>query len=55
MNCAAAELNVAQESLNACLKRQRSMIQLWAVLNARLARAVGAHHIAKAPLFKLLL
>ncbi|CAK9046936.1 SH3 domain-binding protein 5-like (SH3BP-5-like) [Durusdinium trenchii] len=52
MNAAAADLNAAQESLNACLKRQRSMIHLWAVVNARLARAVGANHIAKAaPLY----
>jgi len=48
MNAAAADLNAAQESLNACLKRQRSLIQLWAVVNARLARAVGSNHIAKA-------
>lgn len=47
MNAAAADLNAAQESLNACLKRQRSLIQLWAVVNARLARAVGSNHIAK--------
>lgn len=52
MNAAAADLNAAQESLNACLKRQRSLIQLWAVVNARLARAVGSNHIAKAaPLY----
>ncbi|CAJ1334705.1 unnamed protein product [Effrenium voratum] len=50
MNAAAADLNAAQESLNACLKRQRSLVQLWAVVSARLARAVGSHHIAKAKL-----
>eukprot|EP00933_Yihiella_yeosuensis_P025017 TRINITY_DN1939_c0_g1_i2.p1 TRINITY_DN1939_c0_g1~~TRINITY_DN1939_c0_g1_i2.p1 ORF type:complete len:533 (-),score=139.51 TRINITY_DN1939_c0_g1_i2:230-1828(-) len=48
MNAAASELNVLQSSLNQCIKRRRSLVQLWAVGSARLARAVGAPQIAKA-------
>ncbi|CAL1151473.1 unnamed protein product [Cladocopium goreaui] len=45
MNAAAADLNAAQESLNACLKRQRSLIQLWAVVNAPWQPAPGAESV----------
>ncbi|CAE7226497.1 Sh3bp5l [Symbiodinium sp. CCMP2592] len=48
MNAAAADLNAAQESLAACMRRQRTMVQLWAVVSARLARAVGSKQLAKA-------
>eukprot|EP00439_Symbiodinium_sp_Y106_P063561 s582_g9.t2 len=47
MNAAAADLNAAQESLAACMRRQRTMVQLWAVVSARLARAVGSKQLAK--------
>eukprot|EP00929_Paragymnodinium_shiwhaense_P112031 TRINITY_DN80282_c0_g1_i1.p1 TRINITY_DN80282_c0_g1~~TRINITY_DN80282_c0_g1_i1.p1 ORF type:complete len:735 (+),score=173.09 TRINITY_DN80282_c0_g1_i1:72-2276(+) len=51
MNSAAADLNAAQEALAACNKDRLSRVQLWAVLSARLARAVGAQRLAKATPF----
>mmetsp|Transcript_110340 Transcript_110340/g.297155 ORF Transcript_110340/g.297155 Transcript_110340/m.297155 type:complete len:560 (+) Transcript_110340:458-2137(+) len=48
MNSAAGHLNSVQEVLNSCNKERRKLSQLWAVCSARLARAVGAHHLAKA-------
>lgn len=48
MNIAAGRLNSCQAALNASAKERLWLIQLWAVGSARLARAVGAHNLAKA-------
>lgn len=51
MNMAAVELNAVQQDLIACTKQQHTLTQFWAVGSARLARAVGAHRLAKATAF----
>jgi len=48
MNAAAADLNNAQECLKARTKQRHSQISFWAVLSARMARAVGSKHLTKA-------
>lgn len=48
MNAAAADLNEAHLALKSSAKMRLSMIQIWAVGSARLARALGANRLAKA-------
>eukprot|EP00928_Gymnodinium_smaydae_P080943 TRINITY_DN64540_c0_g1_i1.p1 TRINITY_DN64540_c0_g1~~TRINITY_DN64540_c0_g1_i1.p1 ORF type:complete len:532 (+),score=129.67 TRINITY_DN64540_c0_g1_i1:235-1830(+) len=48
MNSAAAELNAAQEALNAKMRERASMAQLWAAALNRMSRRVGPDTLARA-------
>lgn len=48
MNAAAAELNNAQASLAACMRDKVSLLQVWAVGSAEMARLIGPRSLVKA-------